>query len=589
MKCFASPVMKRLKERFTRLYGPKEVMKCMNRMEMLIGRYGVSANGIQQKELWNEKDAVLITYGDMVTGPEEKPLHTLKGFLCELLSDAISTVHILPFFPFSSDDGFSIIDYSTVNEELGNWNDIADIGGSFRLMFDLVLNHVSRQSDWFKNYIVGISPHRHYFIVVDPKADLSAVVRPRSAPLLTSVKVHDEVEHLWTTFSEDQIDLNFANPDVLFEFLDILLFYIYKGARIIRLDAIAYLWKEIGTSCIHLPKAHEIVKLMRDVVEMVAPHMLLLTETNVPNDENLSYFGEGDEAHMVYQFPLPPLILHGLLTGQTKYLTRWASSLPELPPGRSFLNFTASHDGIGVRPLEGIVPAEEIDQLADIARKRGGRVSTKTNTDGSESPYELNITYFDALSDTDTKDEALNVARFLCSQAVPLVLKGVPAVYFNSLVAAKNDLKGMKKTGAARSINRKKWDAKKLFTLLNNTSSVNSRVFNEYVRLLRLRADHPAFHPDGAQRIVDLGDTVFAIERNSPDGTETVLAIFNFTAKKVTQSLKGKTSPPGKDAHIKDLISGKDLGPEINEITLKPYQAVWLSASPKNRNNKTKK
>ncbi len=578
MRYFASRVMERLRSRFKRLYGEEEAERCMRRTEMLVGRYGVGTDNAIPAKLWDEKDSVLITYGDMVRASGENPLATLNRFLTDRLRGAVSTVHILPFFPYSSDDGFSVIDYRVVNEELGTWKDVAEIGANFGLMFDLVLNHVSRRSNWFKNFTSGICPYLHYFIEVDPKTDLSTVVRPRSSPLLTPVKMRDGTGCLWTTFSEDQIDLDFANPDVLFEFLDILIFYISKGARIIRLDAIAYLWKEIGTSCIHLPQTHEIVKLMRDVVEMVAPHVLLLTETNVPNEENLSYFGDGDEAHMVYQFPLPPLLLHALLNANTKYLTKWAASLPELPRGHSFLNFTASHDGIGVRPLEEILPKKEIDSLVDTIRKRKGLISTKKEPDGTESPYELNITYFDALSEPDAKDPELDVARFLCSQTVAMVLKGIPAIYFNSLVAAKNDLKGVRKTGRARAINRRKWDARKLGRLLRDEKTINSRVFNEYVRLLRLRAEHPAFHPDGCQKVFQLGDSVFALERTSPDAKETIASISNFTEKQVELAIDDKIPSLKKPGRIKDIISGKLFGAGLSRITLHPYQTVWLVA-----------
>jgi len=121
--------------------------------------------------------------------------------------------------------------------------------------------------------------------------------------------------------------------------------------RIARLDAVAFLWKELGTNCLHLPETHELVKLFRDVCEIVAPRAIILTETNVPHAENVSYFGQGDEAHMVYQFSLPPLLLHAFITGNGQYLTHWASGLEPPPAGCTFFNFTASHDGVGVRPF----------------------------------------------------------------------------------------------------------------------------------------------------------------------------------------------------------------------------------------------
>jgi len=564
--------MERLEDRFRRLYGTR-AQRCLDRLGMLIGRYGVGTKAPRAETpaaLWNERDAVLITYGDILSRGGEHPLLTLARFLNDRLHGAVSTVHILPFFPYSSDDGFSVIDYRRVNPELGRWDDLAAIGEHFDLMFDLVLNHVSRHSEWFHDYVGGIAPARDYFIEVDPGADLSAVVRPRSLPLLSAVNRGEDTRHLWTTFSEDQIDLNFANPDVLFEFLDILMLYVAKGARIIRLDAIAYLWKEIGTPCIHLPGAHEVVKVFRDLLAMVAPEVILLTETNVPHQENVSYFGDGDEAHMVYQFPLPPLLLHALQQGTARHLTAWAAGLGDPGPGRTFLNFTASHDGIGVRPLEGILSGGEFEAVCEGTERRGGRISTRKHSDGSESPYEMNITYFDALADPDGGEDPRHTDRFLCSQTVALGLKGVPAVYFNSLVAARNDHDRVRRTGAARDINRTRWMADPLEQLLDADGSVPAQVFREYVRRLRLRAKHPAFHPAGGQRVLDLGESVFAFERTSPDGGESITCISNFTTEPVSVRLEG-------NAPRHDLLTGGDLEVAGKAIRLDPYQTAWLS------------
>jgi len=577
MKYFASPIMHRLYQRFTRLYGDAGRM-CVERLAMMVNRYGVGAKVHPPAGLWSELDSVLIAYGDTIRTADEKPLVTLKRFLSDRLSGAVSAVHVLPFFPYSSDDGFSVIDYREVRPDLGTWDDIESIGREFRLMVDLVLNHVSRQSEWFKDYVSGILPARQYFIEMDPSTDLSAVARPRTSPLLTQTTTRAGARHVWTTFSEDQVDLNFANPDVLFEFLDILFYYISKGARTIRLDAIAYLWKKPGTPCIHVPEAHEVVKILRDVVQMVSPDVVLITETNVPDEENMSYFGDGDEAHMIYQFSLPPLLLHALQTGNSAYLAQWAASLPELPPDCAYFNFTASHDGIGVRPLEGIVPEGEFRDLVDGVAKRGGQVSRKTDPDGSESPYELNITYFDALSDPENDDAELHVARFLCSQAVALALKGVPAVYIHSLLATRNDHEGVERTGRARSINRKQWDEQSLNALLEDDATANARVFREYVKLLRLRARHRAFHPDGAQEVLDLGPEVFGIRRTAPDRSETIVALHNFANHPVNVRMDERFPCLASADKWRGIIKARNRGKAGRIVTLAPYETCWLLA-----------
>ncbi|MBN2330173.1 MAG: sugar phosphorylase [Candidatus Omnitrophica bacterium] len=553
----------------------------MERLAMLVGRYGVGVDFPRFELPWDQRASLLITYGDMVQkdgGQDhpEKPLVVLKRFLDDHLKGAVSAIHILPFFPSSSDDGFSVIDYKQVDPELGSWDDIRSIAESFRMMFDLVLNHVSSQCAWHRDYLNGIAPGRHYFIEVDPETNLDSVVRPRTSPLLTPVQTPAGLRHVWTTFSSDQIDLNFANPDVLFEFLDILMFFITQGVRVVRLDAIAYLWKELNTSCVHLPQTHAIVKLFRDFLEMLAPQVLILTETNVPHEENVSYFGDGDEAQIVYQFSLPPLLLHTLLKGSAASLTQWARDLKDPPAGCAFLNFTASHDGIGVRPLEGLLPAEEFGSLIESVHHRGGFVSTKTNPDGGESPYELNITYFDALSEPGRPDWPLHAQRFLCSQIIPLGLKGIPALYFHSLTATRNDYAAVNRTGQVRSINRRKWSESELLEILHDPKSTAAHVFGELARLLRLRAEHPAFHPDGGQQIFELGDAFFAFQRISPDESEAIISISNVTAERKSAPIFGRIPLLDQRGECVDLIRNETRPLKKGKLMLAPYQTVWL-------------
>lgn len=564
--------LRSIRKRLRRLYGD-QAERLEERFISMIGRYGVGAEQASKNtKHWDQHDVLLITYGDMVQKEEERPLVTLNRFCSENLKGAVKVVHILPFNPWSSDDGFSVIDYREVGDDFGEWGDIEDLGKNFDTMYDLVLNHCSRRSSWFKDFLLGIAPGRHYFLEMDPETDLSQVVRPRTSPLLTKATTREGDTFVWTTFSEDQVDLNWQNPDLLFEFLDILFLYISKGVRIIRLDAVAFIWKNLGTDCIHQPETHEIVKLLRDVCEVVAPHLIILTETNVPHEENISYFGRNDEAHMVYNFSLPPLLLHGLLTNNSSYLTQWASNL--VYPGKqcTYLNFTASHDGVGVRPLQGLLPDDEFGKLISEVEAKGGHVSKKANPDGSESPYELNITYASALSVPD--DEALGLQRFFCSQAVALAFKGVPALYFHSLMATENHYQGFKDSGIPRRLNRRKWQESELMEIVGNRDSAQGGFFQRLVQLLRRRANYPAFNPDGKQIIHDLSPELFAIERISVLGNQTVFCLFNFTADVV------KVANPGgileKSNKFYDIISGKTISPAKRGITLQAYQVVWL-------------
>ena len=569
----------KVKPKFEKLYGPDRVPRLLERLSLLISRYNFLIKRCSaERPFWDEKCNILITYGDMVSTDDEPPLATLHGFLKDHLADTFTGVHILPFFPYSSDDGFSVIDFREVNPDLGTWEDIERIAHDFTLMVDLVLNHVSSRSQWFEHYLSGIAPEREFFIEMDPDTDLSSVVRPRTSPVLSPAYTVYGERWVWTTFSSDQIDLNYANPDLLFEMLDILLAYIARGARIIRLDAIAYLWKKVGTSCINLPETHEVVKLMRALTDRVAPCVRILTETNLPHEENISYFGSGDEAHMVYQFPLPPLLLHTLQSGNAGHLSAWAASLGEPPEGCGFLNFTASHDGIGVRPLEGILNDEEIAAVVENVKKCGGLVSSRTGEDGSEKPYELNITWFDAMRDPEDPDNlTAQIRRFMCSQAIMLELRGIPAVYFHSLTATGNFHEGVNQTGMNRTINRRKWRRDELESRLEDRESAASHVFRSYKKLLGIRAGHKAFHPDATQEVMELPDTLFGVKRIAETG-ERLAAVSNVTGKPQTIPLEALDPELAASGKVQDLISKKDIN---GEVALEPWQTCWIVTGEK--------
>jgi len=573
-----------LKEEFAHhfrvLYGDEWIDRCLKRLSDLIDKY--EAEILDHKgswDGWSEKDSILISYGDVIQDlnrADECRLTILKDFLERYVGQTITSLHLLPFFPSSSDGGFSVIDYKKVREDLGDWSDIETLAERYRLMADLVINHTSWYSDWFQNFREGKEPGKEYFIEVDPTRDLSEVVRPRSSALLTPVKTSDGNKCVWTTFSEDQVDLDFKNPDVLFEFLDIFLFYLSKGIQVVRLDAIAYLWKELGTDCIHLPETHEVVKLFRSLVEEIAPHVTLVTETNVPHKENISYFGEGDEAHMVYQFSLPPLLLHAILTENSSYITEWATDLKGTRKGCYFLNFTASHDGIGVRPLEGLVPEDEFNYILEAVHKREGFVSYKTNRDGSKSPYELNITYFDAFSDLDNDNgsDEMQVRRYLCSQAIMLAFKGIPGIYFHNLTATRNNIAEAITTGQKRAINRMQWEYDDLVECLEDETSNTHRVMKRYKEMLSVRGEHPAFHPDADQEIYDCGNELFVLKRTSLDGEESILSVSNITGN--TVDLKSDMLPlSGGENGYRDLL-GDEIRFDNGVLTMEAYESLWL-------------
>ena len=535
----------------------------------------------QLQNHWDQNDIAVITYGNTVKNSGEVPLKTLSNFLHNYLSELISIVHILPFYPFSSDDGFSVVDYSAVNTELGTWEDIQALTDKFKLMADLVINHCSAESEWFKNFLGDQSPGKDYFFTAKPDDDVAAVVRPRTSPLLNKVDTASGKKHVWCTFSPDQVDLNFKNPDVLLEFVRIIALYLRWGVEVFRLDAIAFLWKVIGSDCLNLPQTHEVVRLLRTLVEHSKPGALLITETNIPNQENLSYFGNANEAHVIYNFSLPPLLVNTLITGDCHYLRTWMMSNPPARNGTTYLNFIASHDGLGLRPAEGLLTTEEIQSLADTLAEFGGRISWRALNHGSNisRPYEINISLYDALKGTSQGLDQYNHARFVCAHAIMLALEGIPAFYFHSLFATHNDEKRLAKTGQNRSINRHRWELTALEEALRNGSE-HQLAFEALSHLILIRKNNPAFHPNATQFTLHMPTSghlnhIFAFWRQSMDREQSVFCINNITNTPQSISLA--------DLNLvildewQDLLSGESYNDHKASVELAPYQSLWLS------------
>ena len=526
--------------------------------------------------LWSEHDALVITYGNSIIDGAHKPLDLLHDFLLRYLKGAVNAVHILPFFPYTSDDGFAVSDFRAVNPQLGDWPDINRIGADFTLMSDLVLNHVSSQGSWFNAYRQGQPPYDKFFFEASPEDDLTMVVRPRTTPLLQMIETLNGPRHVWCTFSHDQIDLDFRNPEVLLEFLRIIRLHVDNGVQIIRLDAVAFLWKVVGSPSIHLPQTHAVIRLMRLLCDYATEKIILLTETNVPKAENLSYFGRGDEAHAIYNFPLPPLILHAMMSGSARYLHKWQRGMPPAPMGCAYLNFTASHDGIGMRPAEGVLPDTEKDKVIESVRKAGGLVSMRALPDGGQSPYELNITFFEAMGQTFHGADAFHLERFICSQTIVMSLEGIPAFYIHSLLATPNDHAQVEHRGMNRAINRHRWDYPTLQALLDDPQTMQSQVLDALTARLKLRGRQRAFHPNATQfTITSLDERVFGVWRQSLHRHQSIFALHNVSADIVTVPTSALNMIEDEDWI--DLLSDEAIPAEAETITLAPYQCRWIS------------
>ena len=523
---------------------------------------------------WSQKNSFLITYADSIKSENDSPLLVLNQFLQKYI-DSIDSIHILPFMPSSSDSGFSVIDYYKIDEKFGNWKDLNLISKNKNIMIDIVLNHASRNSKWFANFLNGSGQGHDFFKVVEDWNGIAQIERPRSSELFQKIQTVDGEKKVWCTFSHDQIDLDFSKPAVLLEFLKIIKFYIKKNIKIFRLDAVAFLWKKQNTSCINLQETHYIIKLIRFVSTLIDKNTIIITETNIPSKENLSYFGNNDEAHWIYNFTLSPLILFTLLGGNCSQLRKWSMTMPPAQEGNAYFNFLASHDGIGLRPVEGKLDSTELYKLIDKMRESGGRISYKTSQWGEEIPYEINITYLDSLKSTFDGDESFQIKRFICAHTIMLAMEGIPAIYIHSFLGTENDYNAIAAGGENRSINRFIWNKKDIYKILEDKNSNNFYIMSKLNNLLKIRSKQPAFHPNATQFTLNLGDEVFGLWRQDKKRKQSIFSISNVTSKSVRLSLQ-KINLIETEKWI-DLISEEALKDIDDDILLKPYQSLWIS------------
>jgi glycosidase len=537
-------------------------------------------------ERFSEKDIILITYGDLIVGKGKKPLQILREVLKERAKN-ITTIHILPFFPYSSDRGFSIISYFAVDPNLGSWEDTEELGKDFRLMFDGVINHVSSKSLWFQEFLNGNPLYKDFFTQFTTKDALSPdhaklILRPRTSDVLTRFETIEGPQYIWTTFSPDQIDLNFKNINVLLRVLEVLLYYVRRGADIIRLDAATYLWEEIGTTCAHLEQTHQLVQLFRLVLDVAAPHVALITETNVAHEDNIKYFGNGrNEAQMVYNFALPPLVLFSFYTGNCRKLSQWAAALEHISDRATYFNFLDAHDGVGLLAVKNILSEGEIDLLIKKTLKHGGMISYRSDENGRRSPYELNITWYSAINNTRIREPLdVQIDRFVASRSIHLVLRGVPGTYLPSTIGTKNDVDAVSRTRTKRDINRTTFDAVSLRRLLDDKTSRAHRILKRLLKLASIRVHCPAFHPNGGQRIIMENDHVFSLVRTSPNGRQRILTLTNVTNETQRLYLRKEDFDRWPKA-FKNLLTGhtKNVKGAMISFSLRPYQVKWLLLS----------
>ena len=525
----------------------------------------------KKKKSISEKTTLVICYGDSVYSEKNKSIRVFKNFFQKRLGKNFNIVHFLPFYPSSSDSGFAVKDHYKIDSKLGNWFDIKSFSKKSDIMADMVINHSSARGLWFKNFLKAKRPGKDYFLTVDSKFNTSKVVRPRDHKLLKKIDIFNKTDYLWRTFSPDQLDLNFKNPAVLLRFIKIMINLINHGVTIFRLDAIAYLWKESGTKCINLNKTHEIIKLLRVISGLLNTQTLIVTETNLPEKENLSYFGKNDEANWIYNFSLPPLLIHAFLFENNSYLYNWSKKLPRSKNGNCYLNFIASHDGIGMRPTEGLLSSKALKDFLYRLKKNGSKFSYRKIQNKSKKIYEANITVFDALKKTNYDNGKFSFERYISAHSIMIAFEGVPAIYFNSMFGTSNDEAKFVITGNNRDVNRYKWNLKNISNKLNNKDSKEYYFYKKISNLLSIKKKQKAFHPNASRENINLGPKIFCFKRESINKKQTIICITNLSSK--IQYLKLSK----KFLKYKDLLGSKIFFTIDKKIKLDPCQTIWLS------------
>ncbi len=570
-------VLKRLNYIYRSTISADKTLDYSKKINQLINLYKSKNTSTDVNEPWSEKTTLLITYADNVkNGLYGKTISDFISFYNKFFSSFIDSIHFLPFFPSSGDGGFSVKNHEDIDPAFGTWDEIKILSKNANVMTDLVLNHASSEGKWFKNFLLNKNPGKDYFFTINNNYDYSNVIRPRDHDLLKKIKILNDTKNLWCTFSYDQIDLDFRNPDVLLEFITLILKLSSYGIKIFRLDAVAFIWKETGTTCLNLPETHEIIKLLRDIVDQLDKNIIIVTETNLPKEENLSYFGKNDEAHWIYNFPLPPLIVHTFLFGDSSSLTKWSMKMPPAQVGNAYLNFIASHDGIGMRPAEGVLSEEEINGMLMRLEKNGSQFSMRKLPSKEEKVYEANISLFNALQYTDEDSMGkYSLERFIASHCIILSIEGVPAFYFNSFFATRNDDKSYLNSKVKRDLNRHKWNYSNLEATLNDENSIENKCYELLKTLISIRKAQPAFHPNATQFTLNLNKNVFSVWRQSRDRRQSIFAITNVTSKNI--DLNTNMINLIDDEKWYDLLNPEVSFKDEQNIKLNPYQTIWIT------------
>lgn len=444
---------------------------------------------------------MLITYPDSMG----KNLKELSEILDEHFRNIIGGLHILPFFPSSADRGFAPKTYDIVDPAFGDWKDIRELADRYYLMFDFMINHVSRSSAYFQDFMAkkDQSPYREMFIryrdfwpqgePTPQEVDLIYKRKPR-APYI-DVRFDDGTsEKIWCTFDEEQVDLA-VNTETTRKFIrNTIRNMADNGASVVRLDAFAYAVKKPGTNCFFVePETFDLLGFCRDTAQEKGAEILPEIHENYSIQKKLE-----EKNYWVYDFALPMLLLHAIYTGTNKNLLHWL----QICPRKQFTTLD-THDGIGVVDVKGLMTQEQIHQTTEYLFSKGANVKKAYNTLAYHNldVYQLNCTYYSALGDNDD--------AYLLARAIQFFAPGIPQVYYVGLLAGKNDIELLEKTKVGRNINRHYYSKDEI------EREVKRPLLKKMYEIMRFRNSFPAF--DGEITVTDDGTQNGIIIRRTND------------------------------------------------------------------------
>ncbi len=463
-----------------------------------------------------ENKCMLITYADSVGNN----LKDLNYVLEKYFSKAIGGVHVLPFFPSSGDRGFAPMDYHKVDPAFGDWSDIEKLAEKYYLMFDYMINHISAQSEYYKDFLKNKEESKYKDLFLryknfwengEPTQDQVDVIYKRKprAPYVEAHFADGTWEKVWCTFDEEQIDID-CRTEVAKEFIrDNLTNLCKHGAAMIRLDAFAYATKKAGTSCFFIEP--EVWDFLHACEEIIRPYNVELLPEIHEHYTMQQKIAEKD--YYVYDFALPMLLIHAIYYGETTYLKNWL----KICPSKQFTTLD-THDGIGVVDVKDLLPDEEIERTKEDIFKYGANVKKIYNTAAYHNLdiYQVNCSYYSALGNDD--------ASYLLSRAVQFFAPGIPQVYYVGLLAGVNDLKLLEETKVGRNINRH------YYSLEEIDLEVERPVVKKLIHLMEFRNTHPAF--SGEFELRTCSEQELHIVRTNGEHLAELKA--NFVTKKMT-------------------------------------------------------